>query len=288
MEIAIKPIGKVSTGQDGAIFGDYLFRFKAKGECSVHNISTLGSDYTEFPTIAEFKLDKSELIVPHSNAVVFGTEKYNEDDEFPLLYSNIYNNYNKFEDQMIGVTCVYRITRDGEGFSSQLVQLIEIGFAGDRELWRSAGDVEDIRPYGNFVIDRERGLFIGFVMRDGERTTRYFAFDLPKLSDGVLDERYGVNRVTLLPADIKWQFDTPYHNFIQGAVCRGGIVYSVEGFDANIHPAIRLIDTNEKKELLHHDFYLSGHTREAEFIDFHRDRCIYSDAHGYMFELTFS
>lgn len=288
MKLEIKPICKMNSGQDGAIFGSYLFRFGSRGAGSVYDLGQLGDEYAEIAPIATFTLDKCDLMCPHSNSVVFGVEKYCEEDEFPLLYSNVYNNYRKCEDKLPGVTCVYRIMREGEGFTSQLVQLIEIGFTEDRVLWRSAGDIEDERPYGNFVIDRDRGQFIGFVMRDGDRTTRYFGFDLPRLADGEPDEALGVRRVRLMPKDIKWQFDAPYHNFIQGAVCKDGLVYSVEGFHENIHPAIRVIDTVRGCELLYHDFFLSGQIREAEFIDFYRERCIYGDAYGNTFELIFS
>ena len=286
MKVDIKPLGRMKGGQDGAIFGDYLFRFGSRGHGYAYDLGNLGES-EELTPIAEFDLDKSDIIAPHSNAVVFGIEKYSGEDEFPLLYSNIYNNYSKCEDKLVGVTCVYRIRPDGESFTTELVQLIEIGFTDDEELWRSGGDTPDVRPYGNFVIDRDRGLYIGFVMRDADRTTRYFAFDLPRLADGTPDEVYGVNRVVLTPDDIRWQFDTLYHNYIQGATCHGGKVYSVEGFHENIHPAVRVIDTEEGRQLLYNDFFLSGQPKEAEFIDFYRGRCIYSDAEGNIFELIF-
>lgn len=288
MKVEIKPIGKMIGAQDGAIYGNHLFRFSTKGYGYVYDLRALGEEYTELAPIAEFQLDKSDIIAPHSNAVVFGSEKYDEGDEFPLLYSNIYNNYSKAADQLVGVTCVYRIMRDGKGFTSKLVQLIEVGFTDDRVLWRSAGDVLDVRPFGNFVIDRERGLYIGFVMRDADKTTRYFAFDLPRLADGGPDATYGVNRVKLMPTDIKWYFDAPYHNFVQGAISKDGIVYSIEGFNEKIHPGIRVIDTDKRCQLLYVDFHLAFEGREAEFIDFYHGRCIYGDAYGELYELIFS
>ena len=194
MGINIKPICKMTGGQDGAIYGEHLFRFGSRGHGYAYDIGALGVEYSELSPIAEFELDGCDVIAPHSNSVVFGAEKFSEDDEFPLLYSNVYNNYAKCKDKLVGTTCVYRIMRDGDGFSTKLVQLIEIGFTNDRALWRSSGDVEDVRPYGNFVIDRDKGLYIAFVMRDYDHNTRYFAFDLPRLSDGTFDESYGVNR----------------------------------------------------------------------------------------------
>lgn len=280
----IKKLSTIRRGQDGAVYKNFLFRFSAKGICTVYDLSALSEEPSP---LAEFRLDRAELIIPHSNSVVFGNEFFAPEDEFPLLYSNVYNNYSKEENRRVGICCVYRIRREGGVFSSSLVQLIEIGFADKRGYWLSAGDVEDIRPYGNFVIDTEKNALYAFVMRDGEKQTRYFKFDLPKLSDGIVCPTCGVKKVTLGIDSVREYFDVPYHNFIQGAVCRGGKIYSVEGFGEKIHPALRIIDTEKKCQLLHFDFFDAGYPEEAELIDFYQDRCIYSDGKGNLFELEF-
>ena len=277
----IKTLSKIIGGQDGAIYKNYLFRFSSRGGCTVYDLSALCA---EPAPIAEFKLDGSELVVPHSNSVIFGNEFFAPEDEFPLLYSNVYNNYAKTEDKRVGICCVYRLLREGNTFSTKLVQLIKIGFTDDRSLWRSSGDVEDKRPYGNFVVDTDKDQLWAFVMRDGAMQTRYFAFDLPKLADGEIGDA-GVREVTLTADMITEYFDTPYHNYVQGAVCREGKIYSVEGFGEKIHPALRIIDTEKKCQLLHFDFFDAGYTDEAELIDFYGDRCIYGDHIGDLFEL---
>lgn len=279
----IKTLAKIIGGQDGAIYKNYLFRFSSKGGCTVYDMTALDG---EPEPISEFKLDKIDLIVPHSNSVTFGNEFFAPGDEFPLLYSNVYNNYAKNEDKRVGICCVYRLTREGNAFSTKLVQLIRIGFTDDRALWRSSGEVEDKRPYGNFVVDNDKNLIWAFVMRDGAMQTRYFAFDLPKLADGEIGAS-GVHEVTLTADMIKEYFDAPYHNYVQGAVCREGKIYSVEGFGEKIHPALRIIDTVEKRQILHFDFFDAGYTDEAELIDFYGDRCIYGDHIGDLFELVF-
>ena len=211
-------LSKIVGGQDGAIYNNFLFRFSSKGGCTVYDMKYLTEEAVPF---AEFKLDGLDMIVPHSNSVIFGNEFFAPDDEFPLLYSNVYNNYAKTEDKRVGICCVYRLVREGNVFSTTLVQLIKIGFTDDRGLWRSAGDVEDKRPYGNFVVDTQRSLLYAFLMRDGEKQTRYFSFDLPKLSDGEVGAS-GIREVILTTDMIKEYFDTPYHNYVQGAVCRDG------------------------------------------------------------------
>ena len=241
-----KHIATMASGQDGAIFGSLLFRFNAKGHCRVYDLASVNksAEPMALDAIATFTLDRAEEIVPHSNAVMFGTEYAAPGDEFPLLYSNIYNNYAKTENKRKGVCCVYRLQREGDSFKTTLVQLIEIGFTEDSTLWCSEGG-EDVRPYGNFAIDRDRGLYWAFVMRDGTRTTRYFSFALPKLADGAPDPELGVNKVVLAPADILSQFDCDYHDYVQGACCHAGKIWSVEGFhaDGKHPPAMRVIDT---------------------------------------------
>ena len=277
-------LANTKYGQDGAVFEDLLFRFDHLGVCSVYDLSVLDfNTVTELSPIAEFTLDRADEIAPHANAVCFGSEYYEDGDEFPLLYNNIYNNYAKADDRLVGVCCVYRIMRSAGGFDSRLVGLIKIGFTEDA-IWRSEG-VDDVRPYGNFLVDRERGRLYAYVMRDGDKTTRYFSFALPSISDGEVDARFGVKCVTLEKSDILDYFDTPYHNFIQGGIARDGRVFEVEGFNEKIHPAIRIIDFDKRSEVYHVDLYDAGIGIEAEMINFLGERLIYSDAHGKIFEL---
>ena len=169
----VKHIAKISGGQDGAIRKNELFRFDTRGNCSVYDLNDIEADNVRVlePT-GSFVLDRAPLIVPHSNSVCWGTEFFDPSDEYPLLYSNVYNNYAKAADKLIGVCCVYRVERDENGFKTTLVQLIEIGFTADPELWRAYPDRDGVRPYGNFVIDRDGGSYYAFVMRREELGTR--------------------------------------------------------------------------------------------------------------------
>jgi len=263
--------GLVRQGQDGAIFENLLFRFEGNGQCFVYELEDL-------KPVAEFTLDKAETLVPHCNSVMFGKEYFKEDDEFPLLYANIYNNYAEKENEHCGECCVYRLYREEGIFKTTMVQVIKIGFTDDT-LWRSEG-VKDVRPWGNFVVDRENSRYYAFVMRDGDKTTRYFALRLPTLADGF--------EAVLTKEDIIEYFDTPYHNFLQGATCHKGRIYEVEGFHERIRPAIRIIDLEKKEQIFHADFYEAGFIHEPELIDFWGDKCIYGDNKGNIFELEFN
>ncbi len=283
----ITKIGQMSLGeQDGALYGDYLFRFQSDGFCRVFDARGLdnGND-TTLEVVGEFRLNPDDGILPHSNAVVFGSEKWEETDEFPLLYSNVYNNYQNDRNRREGTCCVYRITHTHGVFDATLVMLLRIGFTDD-PVWRSE-KVADIRPYGNFVIDRDKNILYAFTMRDADHTTRYFSFSLPKKTDGVLCPEYGVPVVVLGKEDILSQFDTEYHTFIQGACCHNGLIYSSEGFNREIPPALRVIDPAAQKQIAHVNLLDMGYDCEAEFIDFRGERCFYSDAHGVIYQVEF-
>lgn len=278
----VRKVANIAMGQDGAIWGNYLFRFRENGLGTVYRLP-------QFEEISMFTLDQAERIAPHSNCVVFGCEYYDPSDEFPLLYSNIYNNYAKSDAPLTGVCCVYRLQRIGEGFTSTLVQLIEIGFTENPQYWKSSDGAKDVRPYGNFVIDREKGEYWAYTMRDTDKKSRYFSFGLPKLADGDIDPQYGVRKVILQPCDIKTKFDCEYHRYVQGGCFHDGKVYSLEGFGlgAKNVAAIRIIDTVTGKQILHEEFFDYGLTVEPELIDFYGDSCFYSDSHGNMFILEF-
>jgi hypothetical protein len=84
-------------------------------------------------------------------------------------------------------------------------------------------------------------------MRDGEKKTRYFSFALPKGREGVFDERFEANVVTLNEEDIVEYFDAPYHLYVQGACMHNGLIYSTEGFGDKRHPALRIIDPKKTR-----------------------------------------
>ena len=292
MNFNFKQIGNICCGQDGCIFGSTLFRFEGNGTCFVYDLDDLtpGED-GKAKIKATFKLDRTEELCPHSNAVCFGNEKFAEDDEFPLLYTNLYNAYDRRENERWGVCCVYRIQRDGDSFKSTLVQIIEIGFAHNSELWcsRKPGQGRDMRPFGNFTVDTENSKYYGFVTRDATHKTRFFEFDLPKLADGEIDEEFGVKKVVLTEENILAKFDCDYSNYLQGACFHNGLIYSIEGGSKSVYnPAtLMIVDTKARRQIVRISLIYYGMELEPEFIYFTGDRCIYADNMGDLFELDF-
>lgn len=288
----IEACSKIKGGrQDGAISNGYLFSFNHSGECTVYETQSLkNSKDGKAEIFAEFVLDKADLITPHSNSVMFGNAYYDEKDEFPLLYTNIYNNYANSDNKLKGVCLVYRLQRNGKIFKSTILQIIEIGFVEDESLWKSAGNDPDVRPYGNFTIDKDKGILYAFTMRDNTQSTRYFSFDLPKITDGEVCEKYGAKKVVLDASDILEYFDCDYHHYIQGACCNKGKIYSLEGFTDNLDnpPVIRIIDTRLKKEICVKRLSDFGINIEPEMIEFENDICYYGDHDGNIYKLNFS
>lgn len=282
----------VCVGQDGAIYGDCLFRFGNSSDCTVYSMS-------QKKQIGSFIMDKRDGFVTHNNAVCFGSEKADENDEFPLLYTNIYNNYSgsKYtssyyrdgkEDKREGILCVYRITRKDNIFNAELKQIIQIGFVNNTDYWKSSEN-DDVMPYGNFAIDTKNNKLYAFLMRDKEMTTRYFEFDLPKLNDGVPDDYCGCKLVTLKVEDIKARFDCEYSNFLQGACFHDGKIYSVEGghHDPELPARMQIIDTVTQKKFAEIDLYGIGLTAEPEMVEYYDGALYYIDGDGEVMTFTF-
>ena len=273
-------VASITALQDGAVYGDYFFAFSGAGVCKVYTTDN-------FKQVSQFTLEKVKLFKPHSNAVCFGSTKYHPDDEFPLLYTNIYNNYGIDDKDMIGVCGVYRIVRDGDKFDSTLVQVIKIGFTEDTELWASKNG--DVRPYGNFVVDTDRNKLIAFTMRDADSSTRFFEFDIPTLDEGTKDSELKVKKVTLTKDDITDSFKVPYFKYLQGCTYYDGRVYSLEGFtnSAKNPASMKIVDLNKKKMVTEIKLDDMGLTIEPEAAFVIDGELYYAEVSGNIYKFTF-
>ncbi|MBO4409668.1 MAG: InlB B-repeat-containing protein [Spirochaetales bacterium] len=265
-----------STIQDGLVCNGMLFKFNSDGMCYIFDLSS-------GKKVGALMLNGTDSYLPHCNAVCFGSTYYEEGDEFPLLYANIYNSYNKdnYEDKRAGMVCVYRLRRTSETrFSTTLVQVIRIDFA-EFSPWRSKWDAEaqaftDRSPWGNFIIDTDSNKLWAFVTRDANHTTRFFCFDIPAVNKDSLEV------VKLGTGDVQRTFDIPYSWYLQGACYHDGKIYSTEGMGTEANPTrIRVVDLENGIEDSVIDLFAdqskgSG-AREAEFIDFADGVCYYGD-----------
>lgn len=284
-------VGATYGDNDAAAWGGYLFKFNGKGQCHVYSLDEFSKEEGDrwrstgekTHRLAVFYLDRTAEIAPHSNAVFFGTEKYSPEDEFPLLYCNVYNNYKENADQRRGTLCAYRILRKGNAFTSQLVQLIQVGFTDDKDLWCS--ETGDVRPYGNFALDRESNTLYAFTMRDGDKSTRHFAFPMPKVTQGEAEAQTGVKKVILQREDILSWFSCDWQHYVQGAEVYDGLIFSAEGrTDSSSHPAaLRIIDPESQKEVRYVLLAYYVQNIEPEVITFWDGKCYYGDVRGNLY-----
>ena len=278
-------IGAAHNGpwQEGAIAGGNLFVLNHDGEGAVFSLN-------KKKQIGSFTLDKRGVLNPHANSVVFSSQYYKDGDKYPLMYVSVYNNYQNAAERYEGYCMAYRILEDKSGFSTELVQVINIGFTEDLTMWKSKSNNGDVCPYGNFVVDSDNNKLYAFVMRDGDKTTRFFEFTLPKLSDGEDNSRYGCKQVTLEADDIKNQFDTEYSVYLQGCDYVNGTLLSAEGlgYGAAGGVTLRLIDLNSKKLIKTHNLVNSGLYNEPEVVavDPETKNIYYSGSDGQLRRLT--
>ena len=265
--------------QDGAIWDGKLFQ-TAAGTCYVYDLETQA-------TVETFTLDGIDAIVAHGNTVCFGSTYYAEGDKYPLLYVGVWKQYEKSEtDTMEGTCCVYRIIENEDGsFSSELVQVIRIGFVEDKELWASS----DERPYGTFLVDTDENKLYVTVGRITH--SRFFAFDIPALDAGVKNDAYGCNVVTLAKDKILDQFDTEYINMPQGASYHGGQIYIQESYGSA--RTVKVVDLKAKAVVYTHDMVTEGFSGGSYLLAFDPDNAeLYYGAPDYtgakkLYQLTF-
>ena len=210
-----------SYAQDSAVYGDTYITTSSTG---YYKIYTMNGDLLKSSTA----LDQIATIVPHCNSVCFGTEKYDEDDTYPLLYLNAYNNAGLPK----GACYVYRLLNN---MTTSLQQTILIDFV-DEPIW--AGDGHSVRPYGNFIVDTDNNKLYAYVMIDSLSVTRFFKFDLPSLSDGAT--------VRLEESDIEEYFDIPWMYYMQGACYFNNKIYATCGF-STADCKLYVVDLVDKK-----------------------------------------
>lgn len=247
------------AGQDSAIASDgHIMTFTYNGYYQVLDIS--GQQLK-----AKTALDQQATIAPHANCSFFGTEKYDEDDLYPLVYTNAYNT----DGLPKGTFYAYRLKND---LTTEFLQTIKIGFTED-DIW--TGGSSNVRPYGNFLMDTDNGKLYAYTMIDNLNVTRFFRFSMPELSDGAT--------VTLQESDIEDYFDVPYFYYIQGGCYYKGKIYASCGFTAD-DCKLYVVDLTEKK--VTSIVPLGGFVGEPETVFAYKDE-LYLSSGRKLFKMKF-
>jgi len=251
------------SGQDGCIYNDLFFSFTNQGVCKVYNL--LGKN-----NIANFSVDQQATIAPHCNIAVFGRDKFDSGDLFPVLYVNAYNSPGIPH----GTLYAHRIMTDENGVptGTLLLQTITIGFTDDT-IW---GEPSNLSPYGNFFIDTDRNFLYAYVPITSEGVTRFFKFELPDISN---------SSVVLQQSDILDYFDTDYILYPQGNCYNSGKAYILSGIDVGTG-FLNVVNLDSKSIVSRIDFYKSmGVSWEPEVIDVYKGKLLLGSS--MLYELSF-
>lgn len=115
--LSVKQEGQCSP-QGAAVYGDYLFYF------SNNQSSTMIIRNIRDNSLIQNVVVQEENNSRHSNSMCFGHLKYDESDDFPLLYAG--GNLG----DLINTVDVYRVTKSGNVFSITRAQTIDISNFG--------------------------------------------------------------------------------------------------------------------------------------------------------------
>lgn len=262
-------VGGGAAPQSAVIQYPYMFYFGSSGYCRVLNISSEPWSYGEnTPNLVE--IGDSSTIMPHCNVAFWGNEKYDENDTFPIVFVNAYNAEGLPKGTLYGYRIQMTENDNIVSFSMTLVQTISIGFT-DNEIW---ADANDTRPYGNFVLDTDTNTLYAYVIRDTLNLTRFFAFNMPSLSDG---------NVTFALTDVIDQFDTEYFQLIQDNCYNGGNIYIAHGKPNK--GKIQRVNLSLKKRVSTIDLPLIGFSYEPEVCEIYNGKMLHGN--GYLYWLEF-
>ena len=218
--------------QGMAICKDYLVSLQNTGLATIYRLHEDSLELLrQFPLASQTKEN-------HSNVAFFGTERYDKDDAFPLLYVSQCSKQ-RYKD-MKDVCFVERISLTE---ASQLVQTIVLD------------DEEGLFGYAlQWMIDSKRGHLVGYGntienMGKGNRW-RTMIFKMPKLSDGPvvhLKPEDALDNYCIQDLDPRF----PSNHIGQGACVIKDQMFIPVGLGTEQHPSILYVWNLKKKHLDH-------------------------------------
>ena len=251
--------------QGMAIWEDYLVSLQNTGLATIYRIHEDSLQLLrQFPLASQAKEN-------HANVAFFGTERYDRNDEFPLLYVSQCSRQ-RYKD-MKDVCFVERISLTE---APQLVQTIVLD------------DNEGLFGYAlQWMIDRRRGHLIGYGntvenMGEGNRW-RTMIFKMPKLSDGPL--------VHLRPQDAidnyciqDYDRRFPSNHIGQGACVANDQMFIPVGLGTEKQPSILYVWNLRKKRLDHILDFQEQVPHEFEDCEiYHRDLFMQTNGGGVVY-----
>lgn len=232
----VASIGNLSY-QGGACFGDYLFLFtNNNATCYILNLATS----TLLQTYSIPSADRGFVSNCHCNTVNFGTEYYDENDPFPLIYVST-----GYSDGTDTGALVYRIVATTESdvttYALALVQTLKMPGTGWTE----------------FVVGADGDCYLCYTS-----TRTIYRMKMPKLSEGDLtfdlEDAIGVYQFTSQPA---WYNGSRNQN----RMYHNGKIYLVSGVPESDEKALFIVlDLATQTREVEIDLSTLGFTAEPE------------------------
>lgn len=114
----IRQAGIVGSAQGSAVYGDYLFGGNAdNAQIKIYNLQT-------YRNVQTLTVPNSAVSGRHMNSLCFGHLKYDDSDEYPLMYGG--GNIN----DLINIVDIYRVVRSDNNFSITRVGSIDTSIIG--------------------------------------------------------------------------------------------------------------------------------------------------------------
>ncbi len=240
-EMAGQDIKMVSSAQGFAIYGKYAFQFRNKGQCHV-------IDLKKKKIVNTFNLKGNKS---HCNNANFGTEKFDRNSEFPLLYISECKG-----DKGCMVTDIHL---DG---TNKIVQRIYFD-----------DDAPDEYEYMDWTLDTENGYIYTFGSpSDGLTTGKKIMrkFKMPRLADSDAKGEVHFKKKDILETLV-------IDNFVvsQGSRIRHGLAYLPEGYNP-LDRKLHVFDLKRQKIVKTLD--LNPVAKEPEGLDI-RGKWLYVSFH---------
>ena len=227
--------------QGGACYGDYLFMFTENNTtCWVYNLLT----GTLLQTINIPSEERGFVSQCHCNTVNFGTEKYDDDDQFPLIY----------------VSTGYA----SGGYSGALVYRIVVNTESDVTTY-SLTLVQTVRIPSNwseFIVGKDGDCYI----KTEDNGIVYYRMRMPKLSQGDVTLDF-VNALSVCHLTPQPSWYNGSRN--QGHIYHNGKIYLVSGVPTSETSLFIVINLSTGEREVEIDLYntLGLHSEpEALFI----------------------
>lgn len=258
--------------QSAACYGDYVFFISNK---MIHTLV-----FNMRTNSRVFYLKQEQLgtgTIYHCNQACFGTQKYSEEDYFPLLYiSQFQNKSNRCFIQVFRVLPTSNgINQDFTAFAFELIQTIYFPVFTD----------ENCLYYANAVIDTDNHYIYTYSY---DKNSAAETFHQCKISKFNIPDPIGASSVKLSDDDILDSYFIPTEGpYMQGAAYNNGLIYIGKGSPSLGYVYLHVVDLANRRlwfsvELLKNRYF----NFEPEGAFFYKDD-LYIGASSRIFKFTF-